>query len=221
MIEIKLGFEISKPLNSSDFIYKYSHSNFSISNTKEYSTKNENLKNNEVKTEAFKFAINSADGYGYRLGSNISLGLGTSGGLVWTKLDFQNPASNPQDQAALDYFGDDIRFGTQTESQINIKFGNHIGLNAAYERSVVFPRTMFWYWAGSEITKGAASGLLNMFIKEIGKSSPEALPVVNIVLNSALNYGFYELRKQNMNWPIDTEAPFLFDSFKIGINANF
>ena len=80
---------------------------------------------------------------------------------------------------------------------------------------------MFWYWTASELVKGATTGLLGTFINEVGKASPSAVPVVNFVLQNALNYGFYELRQKHMNWPVHTEAPLIFDTFKIGVNVNF
>ena len=46
-------------------------------------------------------------------------------------------------------------------------------------------------------------------------------PSLSFVLQNALNYGFYELRQKNMNWPIETVAPLAFDSFNIGISLSF
>jgi hypothetical protein len=94
-------------------------------------------------------------------------------------------------------------------------------LDAGYERSIVFQRHLFWKWAGSAVMETAAQGLLDGFINKIFCSSPAAGPIVNFVLKNALAYGIYELRKDKMNWPFNSEAPFTYDQFKFGMTFVF
>jgi hypothetical protein len=96
-----------------------------------------------------------------------------------------------------------------------------IVLEAGYERAVVFERHLFWKWAGSGIIELAANGLLDVFIKEIFKSSPAAGPIVFAVLKSALGYGIYELRQDKMNWPFTSASPIAFDNIKFGVTFIF
>ncbi len=221
VIGIELGYEKNSQYNNSETVYKYKHENFFLSNIKEYSSKREAGDFSKVRTEAWRFGFNSCSGFGYELGSGMKLALAASNGIGWTKLEFLDSAMTTGDQESLNYVGDAFRFGTQTEAVINVKFTENIGINAGFERAIVFPRHMFWYWAGSEVLRGVSTGLLSTFVKEIGKSSPSSVPIVNFILQNALNYGFYELRQKNMNWPIETEPPFMFDTFKVGVNVNF
>jgi hypothetical protein len=51
--------------------------------------------------------------------------------------------------------------------------------------------------------------------------SPAAAPIVNFVLKNGLSYGMYQLRKEKMNYPFESEAPILNDTFKIGVTFIF
>jgi len=221
LMEIKLGYEIIKKYKNSESVSKYSFNNLFVSNIREVNTKRNDNELEKIRVEAWRFGFNDANGFAYQLGSGMKFALGTSNGIGWTRLEFLDTAVSPTDQASLDYFGDALRFGTQTEANINIKFSENIGLGASYERAVIFPRHMFWYWTASEIVKGAGNGLITTFVNEIGKSSPSAAPIVYFVLQNAFNYGFYELRQKHMNWPVHTEPPMMFDSFKVGLSLNF
>ena len=121
----------------------------------------------------------------------------------------------------LDRFEDGVRFGTSSEGGLKIVATSLVTLEVGYERTVVFERHLFWKWAGSGIIEAASQGLLDVFIKEIMKSSPAAGPVVYFVLKSALGYGIYELRQDKMNWPFKSSAPLSFDSFKFGLTFTF
>jgi len=76
---------------------------------------------------------------------------------------------------------------------------------------------LFWKWAGSAVIEEVANGLLDVFIKEIFRSSPAAGPIVNFLLKNGLSYGIYELRQEKMNWPFSSAPPLAFDSFRFGI----
>jgi hypothetical protein len=98
---------------------------------------------------------------------------------------------------------------------------NTLAIDASYERSIVYPRHLFWKWGMGMIIEGAGQGLVNLFVEKILDSSPLAAPIVNFLLKNALSYGIYELRQDKMNWPFETVAPLAFDQFKIGISIVF
>jgi hypothetical protein len=121
----------------------------------------------------------------------------------------------------MDRFEDGVRFGSSNDGGIRIVATSLISLDANYQRSIVFERHLFWKWAGSAIIEAAANGLLDVFIKEIFKSSPPAGPIVNFLLKNALAYGIYELRQEKMNWPFPSTQPLSFDSFRFGATFTF
>lgn len=170
-------------------------------------------------TDLWNFGLADENGYGWKLGDKGMLLLYHANGINWTKTQFNTPGNNAADADRIDYLGNDIRFGNQFESGVRVRFIDNLALTAAYSRNVIYPRHLFWYWAGSELTEFAAQGVAGAFVKFVEKSAPEFVPIVNFALHSAISYGIYELRRDNMNWPIGTESPFEFQTFKLGITV--
>jgi len=127
---------------------------------------------------------------------------------------------NPPDIIITDFFSKTLRFGNSFQGGVQFKF-NNIGIDAAYERSVIYSRHLFWKWGGSELIEVTGQWLVDLFVEDILDSSPGAAPVVNFLLKNALSYGIYELRQEKMNWPFETAAPIVFNQFKIGVNFVF
>jgi hypothetical protein len=118
-------------------------------------------------------------------------------------------------------YDESFRFGSSYETGVRVQATSLIALEGGYERSIVFERHLFWKWAGSGIIELAANGLLDVFIKEVFKSSPSAGPIVFFVLKSALGYGLYELRQDKMNWPFPSAPPIAMDNIKFGVTLTF
>lgn len=170
----------------------------------------------------WRFGAGKKEGYGAKIGS-LSVVPYTSSSLAWTYLDinnFQN-LNTQSDISALTKFNKDIRFGTQSEGGLIINVLPMLSLEAKYERSAIFPRTLFWKYAGSALIEEGGMQILDNFVARILKNKPLAGAIVNFVLKNAYSYGMYELRKTKMNWPFDTEAPLMHESFKFGIGFTF
>ena len=134
---------------------------------------------------------------------------------------FKDATLSLDDAQIADRYNEAFRFGTGAEAGVRFKIIPLISLDVSYERSAIFERHLFWKWAGSGIIEMASQGMLDHFINKIGKSSPAALPIVSVILKSALSYGIYELRQERMNWPFKSAAPLSYDQFKVGVTFNF
>ena len=128
---------------------------------------------------------------------------------------------NTDDKNMTDLFNQSFRFGNSTEGGIKFQFIPNMSVDASYERSVIFPRHIFWPWAGGVVVEAAGQWAIDSFVNEILDSSPYAAPVVNFVLKNALSYGLYELRQDKMNWPFNTAASLSYDQFKVGFTFVF
>jgi hypothetical protein len=117
----------------------------------------------------------------------------------------------------MDRFGDSFRFGTKFEGGVRMMLGTHVELGAGYERSLIFPRWLFWKWAGSELLESAVLGMVDEFVDEIRERTPVAAPIVSFVLKNGVSYFVYELRKEDMNYPFTTEDPILSDSYTFSL----
>jgi len=219
ILELQLGHTTRRISRYADNIlnYNFKHLFFSyIASDLKGGSENQN----ELNSKNWRFGFAGSKGYGYKFGGAAII-LYSSYSYEWTKVDFTTRATNSQDQITMDRFEDGIRFGSSNDGGIRIVATSLISLDANYQRSIVFERHLFWKWAGSAIIEAAANGLLDVFIKEIFKSSPQAGPIVNFLLKNALAYGIYELRQEKMNWPFSSTPPLSFDSFRFGATFTF
>jgi hypothetical protein len=220
MMEVKIGYSDFIATHEDERIVEYEFSYIYLSNISN-DIMAEDVADNEMEVSAWRFGFGSADGYGWALGENASIVLYHADDMAWTKLDFKDEAQNSDEQDAVEVFGDAFRFGEQFESGIKIRPFEYVSIDAGYQRMIVFPRHMFWYWTLSTIIEGTAHGLANEFNEEILESSPIVAPVVAFVLKGAISYGMYELRSSKMNWPVKTAPPMMFDNYKVGISFTF
>lgn len=229
---LKLGNEKHKQLKYSDKVFAYSADFVSLSNLKS------NYGSDDVDDEKFtqnlwKIGLAEDAGYGYKLSKDLNLIFYEGNGMNWNYMEFDedsisvtsgdipDSASYPYSIPKTDLLKKKIRFGDQFQTGIKLQISKIVSLTGEYERNMIFPRHMFWYWAGSELVEVVAISLVDEFVEEIEESSPYFVPVVNAILKTGVRYGFSELRKKNMNWPISTVPPFMFDNFKVGISLNF
>ncbi len=183
-------------------------------------------KNDEgYRADIWKFGFGKRDGYGYRF-NKIGIEPYVQEGFIWSDFkllqgDNPFPESLTEDNQLLQRFEGRIRFGSNGESGLKLRFGEHLALNAAYEYNQIFPRYLFWKHVGSLAIENAASKLLDEFIDEIAYSSPIAAPLIHAFLKGGLSYAFYELRKESMNWPFESESPISYAALKLGVSFTF
>ena len=121
----------------------------------------------------------------------------------------------------IDIVGDGVRFGNGFEAGIEFSPIENVSLNFGFQSEAIFPRHMFWYWCLNYGIESAAQGLVDAFTNKVMKKSPTVTPIVSFILKNAVSYGFYELKKKNMNWPTNTVPAFMIESYKVGLSFNF
>lgn len=215
-VELKLGYTKIHPSKYSEKILGYKFNNAFLSN---HFGKDENSSAKSA-VDMWRFGFGWAKGYGYDLGESSIIPYHSTS-LAWSQVRFKDTPLGLNDAQISDRYNESFRFGTGAEAGIKFKIIPLVSLDVSYERSIIFERHLFWKWAGSGIIEAASQGMLDHFIKKIGKSSPMALPIVNFVLKSALSYGIYELRQEKMNWPFKSAAPLSFNQWKVGVTFNF
>jgi hypothetical protein len=186
---------------------------------------------NSGNIKTFRFGFGNSNGYGYMLGKKSSLVLYNLNSFTWTRFDdglfwielfgIGENAAHVEYMQKIGAFDESIRFGTSTEAGIIIPIAGFVNLQAQYERTVVFPRHLFWKHLGSAIIEGIGQTAIDGFVQAIMKSSPMAGPIINFVLKNAFAYGIYELRREKMNWPFNSAEPLMFESFKAGFTFTF
>lgn len=219
LLELKLGYTTLRASKYSEDVLKHKFNHIFVGNffTK---VKNDNSLVKDIRTDMWRFGFGWSSGYGYDLGGSSILPYHSTS-LAWSRVNFKDAPIDPSEKQITDRYDQSFRFGTGAEAGIRFKIIPLVSLDVSYERSIIFERHLFWKWAGSGIIEAASQGMLGHFIGKIGKSSPFALPIVSVILKSALSYGLYELRQEKMNWPFNSVAPLSYDQFKVGVTFNF
>lgn len=232
LAEVKVGYSTLREY--AEYISKYRFRYLFLDNfSKEFGEKENNI--NKLGTEIWRFGIGWQEGYGYQIGKSAIIPY-TSNTAVWTRLkpvDYYliDPASSTKnlektglhqmDAKTLDLFNDAFRFGTSTEGGIKIQPVPLLTLNAGFERTVVFPRHLFWKHLGSMCIEWVGLGMADFFTREIMDESPGAGPIMNFILKNAVSFGMYQLRREKMNWPFNSAEPLTIDTFKFGVTFTF
>jgi len=228
MVELRLGYR-SVDDYYSDYIIK-SSDNYTFVQYISTELGSANVNNNsELQVDSWRFGFGNLRGIGYRIGK-VSIIPFNEMHFDWSNLDFKNLSpyslfyftnNSALDTKPLDIYGDNIRFGTTTAAGLKLEISNSISLNNSYEMSVVYPRHLFWKNAGSLVIEAIGSGFVDFFVDEVMDSTPEAGPILNVLLKGGLNYAFYSLRRENMNWPFGGVNPVTFEHYKIGLTFTF
>jgi hypothetical protein len=215
LIEVKLGYTTQHLSKKCDDIVKYNYRYLFLSNIST-DLANVSESNPKLETNMWRFGLGRSSGYGYQVGQSAIIPYYTYS-FEWSRIDFKETPADSVDRAKTNLYHESFRFGTSAEGGIRINIIPQITIEAGYERSAVFQRHLFWKWAGSALLEAAGQWGIDSFVREIMKSTPMAVPVVNFLLKNALSYGVYELRKEKMNWPFKSEAPVSYDQFKFGL----
>jgi hypothetical protein len=220
LLELKLGYRSKQKTKYADYIEK-SVFNYLFLNRNTTNLAGGSGTTGDIETKNWQFGAGWSKEYGYKIGKDASITPYYTSTMNWTRIVFPDDSLNSNDERIKQLYDEAFRFGTSSEAGVRIQPIKLITFEAGYERAIVFERHLFWKWAGSGIIEVAANGLLDVFIKEIFKSTPAAGPIVFFVLKSALNYGIYELRQDKMNWPFSSAPPVAFDNVKFGVTFTF
>ena len=220
LIELKLGYTTRKDSRYADFIEKFNY-NYAFLNYNSTNLAGGTENTSEIETKNWQFGLGWSSGYGYKIGTDAAITPYYSSTLSFTEIDYQNDSLNTNDEDIMDRYYGTFRFGSSSEFGVRGQVTKLLIVEAGYETAAVFEGWLFWKWAGSAVIELAANGVLDVFIKEVFKSSPAAGPIVFFVLKGALGYGLYELRKGEMNWPFPSAPPIAMDNLKFGMTFTF
>jgi hypothetical protein len=215
LLEIKLGYTHESNNYKAENIINYEFTYFYTGNTSVNLTDNSSG-NSDLKTDLWRFGFGQSLGYGYNLGQ-VAIIPYYNCSIDWSKLRMEDQPLNSGDENTIALFNQAFRFGNSEEGGIKFQFLPGISIDAGYERSVIFPRHIFWEWAGGVAVQAAGQWAIDNFVNRIFDSSPYAAPVVNFLFKNALSYGLFQLRHNEMNWPFNTAAPLAYDLFKFGL----
>lgn len=219
MYGVSLGMERERPWRHSDDIILHNGTSLYFA----YGPAATGTLSASSSVDLMRFGFLDETGYGYRLGesSNISFLVGQSS-LSWTNVKPSVlPINEPGQAQAIRDFEGGLRFSETMRPTVSWRIASPISLRVGYEWTQVYPRHMFWYWAMSSGIEGIADAAASWFAREIGKSSPAAMPIMYFVLRTGVAAGFKALRMNQMNWPFETAAPMNVQIWNVGTTIHF
>jgi hypothetical protein len=178
----------------------------------------------QIASDMWRLGVAWEKGYGYLLWDadfHPSLTLYKTDGVLWSRLRLKSDLRGTADGELLGQFDGTFRFGTKMEAGVKLHLAPLVVFDAGFERSVVFRRHIFWPWVGSVVIEGAGQWLLDRFVDRVLDSSPGAAPVVNFLLKNGVSFAAYQLRRERMYAPFESEPPLFVEGFKMGISLEF
>lgn len=215
-IQVQLGYFNEKP-HKEAFIINQSERFIS------FRLQSENLyednSTNKILMKSNLIGIGQNKNHGYKT-KKMSFLLGTGKEFDWAVNKFDRTQIGV-DTTVLDIYKDKIKFGESYNSNVSLRLFDFVSLDFSYNFGLIFPRHLFWKHAGSLLFEEVVNGMLRSFIDKVFSNRPIAGPLVNFALKSTLNYAFYELKKERMNWPLKTDSPLTYDFYSIGLKFTF
>lgn len=220
MFDLKLGFTTEYNQKYGEDIINYANRFLFLGNASDKNLgKTQGI--DKVNNTMWRFGFGNKEAYGLKFGSFAIIPY-NSNSFAWSEFKYDKSSYyNDSDFVKLNDFNGTFRFGSTSEGGINFRLFKGFSLIPEYEISHIFPRHLFGKQLMSSIIEASGSVLLDEFIHAIMKSSPVAGTIVNFVLKNAYEYGFYQLRKDQMNWPFTSTAPLIYSTYKLGMNFVF
>lgn len=177
---------------------------------------------------AWQFFFTGSKAYGWNIANNFDIFLGSESGWGFSRLSYGSDLPDidlpvrelvlgldPYEQMQNTY-KEDWRVGEYFEATLSIRPIKNLSFEAGFQRDLILPRWLVWHSFVSSLTQGVAEGLSDLFVNKVIKINPKLAPIVYFILENGINYGFFELRKDNMNWPLSSAEALVLDSFTLG-----
>jgi len=223
-IDLQLGYTNVRSFRQHETLVKVGANWLSLANSST-DTSIEESQEPELESDTWRFGLGHSSGCGYKLGSKDGMILPyhswSAGWSIFDVDDAGAAALTEDDSNAIRFFDEETRFGTTWEGGLRIAPVRMVALDAGYEQAIVFPRTKVGYWLISTLIEELALGAIDAFINSIADTSPRSAPVMNFLLKSGMEIGLHELRREKMNWPLDTAPPLTYETLRAGLRVTF
>jgi opacity protein-like surface antigen len=172
-------------------------------------------------TDAWRFGLGYANGYGYQFGENSRLVFYHGGNLLWNKvnIEFDSPEDDKYDY--LSKFDETSRFGHSFEVGVKYQFMSVVHLKAGYEHAIFFPGYNFPKWIGSFGPELVIQRIIDFVALRRADANPKNFPLLVTAIKGVVSFALYEFRRNQAYWPYKSDQPLNYDTFKIGMSFVF
>jgi len=171
----------------------------------------------EYGTDAWRFGFGLNDGFGFMVNGEPTLFLSHSTAFSFSRIDFYNFPQGEADRKIFRQFNHEFKFGQIYSGGIKYKIHSIFHVNAQYEISQYYGNYQFLPWFGMWLIDNVLQRWIDYFEPDLIKVMDNNYPWVKFVYKNFISLLSYQLRKHEMYFPFDSEAPLYYDAFKIGI----
>jgi hypothetical protein len=142
-----------------------------------------------------------------------------NGGFSWQWLTIDSLLlASETERSTIAPFATGNRFGGNRGFTARWHIGGDVSIDAQFDRLLVYNGVPFFRFVGSYAVEGISQSLLDIFlIRPLVNKESASLPVVNVILKSALSFLISELRRSSQFFPLGGNDPIINDSFRIGM----
>jgi hypothetical protein len=172
-------------------------------------------------TDAWRFGLGYANGYGYQLGADSRLVFFHGGNILWNKVNIEFDTPEDDKYNYLSKFNETMRFGHSFEIGVKYQFLSFAHLKAGYEYAIFFPGYEFPEWIGSFTPEILIQRIIDFIAIKRSKDNPANFPIIVTAVKGIVSFAFYELRRNQAYWPFESDQPMNYDTFKLGFSFVF
>jgi hypothetical protein len=115
-------------------------------------------------------------------------------------------------------YNNKIKMGSSRETGFIIQLRNELNLKFGYECTIIYPQYIWLQNQTSNLIESSIQNLFGFMLLMIDYiAANEISSFSDYIINSFISVGFQNLRKSKMHWPLNSDKPLYYDSFKLGI----
>lgn len=145
-----------------------------------------------------------------------------NGGFSWQWLTIDSLLlANEVERSAMTPFVSGNRFGGNRGFTARWHIAEDVSIDAQFDRLLIYNGVPFFRFIGSYALEGLSQSVVDMMIiKPLKSKGSASLPIINVVLKTAVSLLVSELRRSSQFFPLGGNDPLINDSFRIGMTIS-
>ncbi len=179
------------------------------------------IKPSGVITDTWRWGFGLNDGYGYFTGKNSKLLLNHSVAFVWSHIDFDISNYNLKEQKLVNLVDENFKFGEIYSGGIDFTLFENISMNFNYENTIVYPDLDYLKFTGMWLFDNLVQRTPDIFEDDFIELFGANWGWIKFLYKNSVSLIFWNLRREQSYFPIESNESINFDSYKIGLKYIF
>jgi len=170
-----------------------------------------------VTMNLLRMGIGIRDGIGYRL-EQAAITPTINSAMLLARPSFARLPQDCDSASQAERLNNGLHFGTLTAAGVDFQIASALAVNLNYDWMIVFPRFVPLQFMGSHFLQWGLQIVAGYMIDAVFGKFPMLLPWAHFFIKNAINFTLYALRRNQMHFPLASEAPLSVQSFKVGVS---